>query len=349
MLAFSPPKLAMHQKLADKVEEQPRSGHIIWDDTEAAALTVVDGMKMEEAEEGDDHYEWSQHIALYPGGLAEHTEHYRYKTKLGKDGVVVPNSTGHTKLQRSAYSSTLVTRDVGNTQTLELWELLEKQKLIASEQAGRLEGSSASERLRNMLLVASGESPGTVSLPAAKDRKRQPSPSVSSEQPTKANPTSKAKAKTKASPAPKSKQGLSVDSADAPSAPSQPKSAGGKSGEAKAVPPVRGQPRKDLHTIVLDLLQKFMSSDEGDHLWWGPNAATQRKECGKLEKQVQARLERNLKDDSVDDLNYAKKVTRLLQMAVTLGIDNPSLDGNGFRQSFDKIETERYLPPEVDF
>ena len=42
--------------------------------------------------------------------------------------------------------------------------------------------------------------------------------------------------------------------------------------------------------------------------------------------------------------NYAKNVARLLQVAVTLGVENLTFDGAGFRQGYDKIEAERLLP-----
>ena len=272
----------------------------------------------------------------------------------------------------------MVTR-VGSTTTMQLWELIEKHKLIASEQAGqagRALKDSPSERIRQMLHVAAGESDGAIELPPVQNRgwkkgvlkppggaeddseedeevlpsaKKAKGASASSRspRPNVASPKPKAKrragAKARPDPGVEEEAGAKIVPDHSENA-SQARRKPPASNNVKAEP---GRPRTDFVGQLSALLERFSASGPSDLHLWGAESGTQRKELKDLEKRLLDRSN-NLKDEDKGAVLMAHKTCRLLTQSVQMGMDFPSLDSEGFRQAFDQVETERLLPPAIE-
>ena len=81
-------------------------------------------------------------------------------------------------------------------------------------------------------------------------------------------------------------------------------------------------------------------------LWWGSEAATQKKSLLSTDKKIEDALTKVKQDEDPAPLKLVQKTVRLLIKFITMFMTH-GLDTPGFKDAFDQIETERLLAPVV--
>ena len=320
-------------------ESQDRKAHADWDTWEEETILIHwETQEHIERKAAGAHYTHQQYQQMHPEGLAMNPTHREMTNKAGVPGVFIPNENAGTQIEFAHVESITRESQVGNTKTADLWRLLEKQKLIASNlgggQAMRNGTIPSGDKLRAMLLVAAGDEPGTLKLVESN------SPALARGQAPDASRSQAPVARGQAAPKRKGKlaapAGRHVPSPTPAPAP-PPKGGGGG----------RGRPAHDVIKMCDAKLEAFGSSEPDDPEWWGAEALTTKKELSSLLGKFDDRIAKPKHGDDMEAFTAGKKSVECMIMAIDLG--QSGLDAASFKHSYDEVDTKKLLPPTIPF